>query len=60
LDNLNKPTLDAMEGVYGPRQWRGTPQPADDQVDRLEASKRLPASGETPGVTIDVWIIGPR
>jgi Holliday junction resolvase RusA-like endonuclease len=60
LDNLIKPTLDAMEGVFGPRLWRGTPQPADDQVDRLEASKRLPASGETPGATIDVWIIGPR
>jgi Holliday junction resolvase RusA-like endonuclease len=43
LDNLIKPTLDAMEGVFGPRLWRGTPQPADDQVDRLETSKRLPA-----------------
>jgi hypothetical protein len=60
LDNLIKPTLDAMEGVFGPRLWRGTPQPADDQVDRLEASKRLPASDETPGATIDVWIIDPR
>ena len=60
LDNFIKPTLDAMEGVFGPRPWRGTPQPADDQVDRLEASKRLPDSGETPGATIDVWIIDPR
>ena len=37
LDNLIKPTLDAMEGVFGLRPWRGTPQPADDRVDRLHA-----------------------
>jgi hypothetical protein len=30
LDNLIKPTLDAMEGIFGPRLWRGTPQRADD------------------------------
>jgi hypothetical protein len=59
LDNLIKPTLDAMEGVFGERPWRGTPQPADDRVDRLEASKRLPRLAESPGATIDVWIIDP-
>lgn len=59
LDNLIKPTLDAMEGVFGERPWRGMPQPADDRVDRLEASKRLPRPTESPGATIDVWIIEP-
>jgi len=57
LDNLVKPTVDAMEGVFGLRAFRGTPQPADDGVDRLEASKGLPRGGEAPGATIDVWII---
>lgn len=57
LDNLVKPTLDAMEGIFGARAFRGTPQPADDRVDRLEARKRLPCPAEVPGATIDVWII---
>jgi hypothetical protein len=38
LDNLIKPTLDAMEGVFGLRGWRGSPQAADDRVDHLDAS----------------------
>jgi hypothetical protein len=59
LDNLIKPTLDAMEGVFGARPFRGLPQPADDRVDRLEASKRAPRPDEVPGATIDVWIIDP-
>jgi hypothetical protein len=46
-----------MEGVFGLRAFRGTPQPADDRVDRLEASKRLPRGGEIPGAAIDVWTI---
>lgn len=57
LDNLIKPTLDAMEGVLGLRRWRGRPQPADDRVDRIEAFKRLPGQNESPGATIDVWVI---
>lgn len=57
LDNLIKPTLDAMEGVFGLRPWGGRPQPADDRVDRIEALKRLPARSESPGATIDVWAI---
>lgn len=57
LDNLIKPTLDAMEGVFGLREWRGQPQPNDDRVDRLEATKRHPRDGESPGATIDVWVI---
>src|SRR4051794_27165543 len=40
LDNLIKPTLDAMEGVFGLRKWKGQAQAADDRVDHLEASKR--------------------
>ena len=57
LDNLVKPTLDAMEGVFGLRPWNGRPQAADDRVDRLEAVKRPPCDGEMPGASIDVWII---
>lgn len=57
LDNLIKPTLDAMEGVFGTRPWRGLRQPADDRVDHIEATKRLPRAGERPGATIDVWLI---
>jgi Holliday junction resolvase RusA-like endonuclease len=57
LDNLIKPTLDAMKGVFGLRAWNGRPQAADDRVDRLEAVKRWPGDGEAPGATIDVWII---
>jgi hypothetical protein len=55
LDNLIKPTLDAMEGVFGLREWRGRPQPADDRVDRIEAAKRAAGDGESAGATIDVW-----
>jgi Holliday junction resolvase RusA-like endonuclease len=40
IDNLVKPTLDAMEGIFGLRAWAGVPQPNDDRVIRLEASKR--------------------
>jgi hypothetical protein len=57
LDNLIKPTLDAMEGVFGLRSWRGRPQPADDRVDRIEAAKRMPSELESPGAIIDVWVI---
>lgn len=60
LDNLIKPTLDAMEGAFGTRAWKGPVQAADDRVDRLEAVKRQPLAGEEPGATIDVWIIGPE
>lgn len=31
LDNLIKPTLDAMEGVFGDCPWKGRPQAADDR-----------------------------
>lgn len=59
LDNLVKPTLDAMEDVFGARPVRGkmVPQANDDRVDRLELRKRTVGVGELPGATIDVWII---
>lgn len=59
LDSLIKSTLDVMEGVSGTRASRGTPQPADDRVDRIEAVNRLPGANEVPGATIDVWVIDP-
>lgn len=57
LDNLIKPTLDAMEGVFGRRPWRGAPQAADDQVDEIRAIKRQPRRDEVPGARIDVWVL---
>lgn len=54
LDNLIKPTLDAMEGIFGLRTWRGPAQAADDRVDHLEASKRTVRPGESPGARIEV------
>jgi hypothetical protein len=59
LDNLIKPTLDAMEGVFGARSWEGRTHAADDRIDRLEAVKRSPHKGEPTGATIGVWIIPP-
>lgn len=52
LDNLIKPTLDAMEGVFGLRAYRGATQAADDRVDHLEATKRSVHDGESPGARI--------
>jgi Holliday junction resolvase RusA-like endonuclease len=57
LDNLVKPTLDAMEGVFGLRQWQGPAQAADDRVDHIEARKREVREGEKPGARIDVWAL---
>ena len=57
LDNLIKPTLDAMECIFGLRPWQGTRQPADDQLDEIRAVKRQPKPGEEPGARIDVWLI---
>jgi Holliday junction resolvase RusA-like endonuclease len=57
LDNLVKPTLDAMEGIFGLRPWRGAPQPNDDRVTRLEASKRTVEPHESLGATIEVWLV---
>lgn len=59
IDNLIKPTLDAMEGIFGLRAWKGVPQPNDDKVVRIEATKRTVERHETPGATIKVWLVGP-
>jgi hypothetical protein len=55
IDNLVKPTLDAMEGVFGARPWQGRPQPADDRVDYLRATKRTVTAGEAAGARIEVY-----
>lgn len=56
LDNLIKPTLDAMAGVFGVRARQGPIQADDERVDRIEASKRRVEAGST-GATIEVWVI---
>jgi hypothetical protein len=56
IDNLIKPTLDAMEGVFGARPWRGTPQPADVRVDHIDTRKWDTGHREQPGAHIDVWV----
>ena len=57
LDNLIKPTLDAMAGVFGTRAWRGVPQPADDRVDHIDARKRVAQFDELPGALVEVWAV---
>jgi Holliday junction resolvase RusA-like endonuclease len=57
IDNLVKPTLDAMEGVFGLRAWKGVPQPNDDKVVELTATKRTVASDEVAGATVRVWLV---
>ncbi|MEJ2889320.1 hypothetical protein [Actinomycetospora aeridis] len=49
LDNLVKPTLDALGGVIGFRRWNGRPQ-ADDETDR--SHRRRQAHG---GTWRDAW-----
>jgi len=39
IDNLVKPTLDAMEGILGVHPRQGPTQAADDRVDYLEAQQ---------------------
>ena len=56
LDNLVKPTLDAMEGIFGLREWRGIPQPQDDRVDELVASKEPATDDRSSGAMIEVWV----
>jgi Holliday junction resolvase RusA-like endonuclease len=57
LDNLVKPTLDAMEGIFGLRAWKGVPQPNDDKVIELHATKRQVADKEREGARIAVWLV---
>jgi Holliday junction resolvase RusA-like endonuclease len=57
LDNLIKPTLDAMERVFGLRARKGPAQADDERVDRIEASKHRVNTASGAGATIDVWVI---
>ncbi len=57
LDNLIKPTLDALDGVFGLRQWKGPVQAADDRVDHLSASKRTVEACEQAGATISIHLL---
>ena len=55
VDNLVKPTLDAMGAVLGTRPGRYEPAQADDErVDCLVATKRTAGPGES-GATIRVY-----
>jgi hypothetical protein len=56
LDNLVKPTLDALEGVLGARLWKGVPQPANDRVDHLLATKRTAEAHEDASATITIHL----
>lgn len=55
LDNLVKPTLDAMERIFGRRPWAGRIQPADDAVDWLAAEKTTENDEARQGATIGIW-----
>ena len=59
LDNLIKPTIDALGPVIGPRpgNWKWE-QVDDERVDRIVATKRTVRSGEAAGATITVAVIG--
>lgn len=57
IDNLAKPTLDAMEGIFGKREWRGVAQPRDDRVDELVLVKRAATTEEATGARIQVWVL---
>jgi len=56
IDNLVKPTLDAMTGIFGARRWTGLPQAADDQVDGLYAERREVQAGEASGAEIAIFV----
>lgn len=57
LDNLLKPTLDALGGVVGWRRWNGPRQADDERIDRIVASKRTVRDGESVGARIRVSIL---
>lgn len=59
LDNLIKPTLDALGGVIGWRWWNGRQQANDEPIDRIVASKRTIGTGETAGARIRIAAIPP-
>lgn len=59
LDNLLKPTIDALVSVLGERagSWRH-PQPDDERIDRIVASKHLVGTLDAVGATISLSIMG--
>ena len=56
IDNLVKPTLDAMDGLLGWRDWRGLPQAADHRVEGVYAEKSPLQTGKEAGVQIVVFV----
>ena len=58
LDNLIKPTIDALTPVIGPRKgnWKRS-QPDDERVDEIVARKRPTLDGEMSGAEIAVTVI---
>lgn len=58
LDNLVKPTIDALAPVIGvrPGQWKFE-QADDERVDRIVASKHTARDGEGVGATITVSVL---
>jgi Holliday junction resolvase RusA-like endonuclease len=55
LDNLLKPTVDALDAVLGSRPQRGRPQADDERVDHIDAWKRPASPDELVGATVDVY-----
>lgn len=54
LDNLVKPTIDALTPILGLRPIAGLPQVDDERVDEIHATKRPSPEGEDPGARITV------
>ena len=60
LDNLIKPTIDALHAVIGSRAGRWhVPQADDERVDEIRATKREVRDSELPHATIRVWTLDP-
>lgn len=60
LANLIKATIDALEGLLGPRPIAGRPQADDQRIDRIVATKRMAREGEEPGARIIVSVFPPE
>ncbi len=58
LDNLIKPTIDALAGIIGDRSgnWRST-QADDERVDEIRATKRTVSDGERPDARVTVRLL---
>jgi len=54
LDNLVKPTIDALTPILGLRPIAGPPQVDDERVDEIHATKRPVREGERPGAEVIV------